>query len=210
MSAVLNFPQRSPEWYQVRIGCVTGSRIADVMAKVKNGEAAGRANYRAEIIAERLTGESAEDGYESAAMRRGTEQEPFARGAYEARTGNIVDQVGFAFHPSIPFAGCSPDGLVGLDGGVEIKAPNTATHIEYVLDQEVPRKYVNQMQWAMACTGRAWLDFASFDDRLPSDIELFVKRLERDDARIAEIEAEVRRFLAEVEEYIDKLMKAGR
>jgi putative phage-type endonuclease len=210
VSVVLAFAQRSPEWYQARVGCVTGSRIVDVMATVKNGEAAGRANYRAEIIAERLTGEPAEDGFESAAMRRGTEQEPYARGAYEARQGVNVEQVGFVFHPTIPFAGCSPDGLVAPDGGVEIKAPNTANHIETVIKQEIPSRYLKQMNWAMACTGAAWWDFASFDDRLPSDIELFVKRLHRDDAAIAAIETEVRRFLAEVDEYIEKLMKGSR
>jgi putative phage-type endonuclease len=204
---VVSVVQGTPEWLAARAGRVTASRISDLLAKGKNGESASRANYRAQIIAERLTGQPAKDGFESAAMRRGAEQELYARAAYEARHQVLIDQVGIVLHPSIEWAAGSPDGLVGLDGGVEIKCPNTATHIDYILRGVVPSKYVLQMQWLMACTERPWWDFASFDNRLPEELMLFVKRLPRDEKLIAEIEAEVRRFIAEVDEYIDKLTR---
>lgn len=202
--------QRSEEWMAARLGHVTASQIDCVLAGGRGAkESATRANYRAALIAERLTGTADPDRFESAAMRRGTEQEPYARAAYEQHDGVLVEQVGFVLHPEIPWAGCSPDGLVGADGLIQIKAPNTATHIETVIKQAIPAKYEAQMYFEMACTGRAWCDFVSFDDRLPDDIALFVKRLPRDEAQIGLIEAEVRRFLAEVDEYIEKLRKAA-
>ncbi len=207
-SADVVLVQGSPEWARARAGRVTASRIADVLAKGKgSAESASRANYRAQLIAERMTGEPCEDGFESAAMRRGTEQEPFARGAYEAHAELLIDQVGIVYHHSIPLAAASPDGLVGADGGVEIKCPNTSTHIETILRGEVPTKYVLQMHWGMACTKRSWWDFVSFDNRLPEPLSLFVKRLHRDEDEIARIEAEVLRFNAEIDEYIEKLTR---
>lgn len=189
--------QGSSEWFQARLGRVTASRVADVVAKTKTGWGASRANYAAQLIAERLTGETAES-FTNAAMKWGTECEPDARAAYEFAFDADVVEVGFVAHPAVGMSGASPDGLVGTDGLVEIKCPNTATHIETLLGQTVPAKYVTQMQWQMACTGRQWCDFASFDPRLPERMRLFVKRVTRDDAVIADLEKEVGIFLGEV------------
>jgi putative phage-type endonuclease len=189
--------QGSPEWFAMRCGKVTGSRIADIMAKTKSGPSAMRANYLAEIIAERLTGTTAE-GFKSEAMKWGTEKEPEARAAYEFYRNETVKEIGFVVHPSIDQSGASPDGLVGDDGMVEIKCPNTATHLETLLGQMIPSKYINQMQWQMACAGRQWCDFVSFDPRLPENMRMFVKRMPRDDIRIKELETEVAGFLLEI------------
>lgn len=189
--------QGSPEWFAIRCGKVTASRVADVVAKTKSGPAASRANYMAELIAERLTGEPAER-FSNAAMQWGTEKEPDARAAYEFQTDATVQEIGFVIHPKIDASGASPDGLVGDDGLIEIKCPNTATHLETLLGQEIAGKYLTQMQWQMACTGRAWCDFASFDPRLPESLRLFIRRVPRDDARIAELESEIAGFLLEM------------
>lgn len=196
--------QGSPEWFAERCGKATASRIADIVARTKSGYSASRANYAAQLVAERLTGTVAES-YTNAAMQWGTEKEPEARAAYEWETDATVVEVGFVAHPTIAMSGASPDGLVGDDGLVEIKAPNTATHIETLLGGTVPAKYVTQMQWQMACTGRRWCDFVSYDPRLPDEMRLFVQRVERDDARIAELEEEVSAFLAEVDETVRRL-----
>lgn len=195
---IIDCEQRSPEWFEARCGKVTASRIADLMAKTKTGYSASRANYLAELVAERLTGTVAE-GYSNAAMQWGTEHEPEARAAYQFYTDAEVTEIGFALHPTIDLSGCSPDGLVGTDGMVEIKCPNTATHIETLLTGTVAAKYIKQMQWQMRCCGRAWCDFVSFDPRLPDRMQLFVKRVARDDAMLAEIEREVVAFLREVD-----------
>jgi len=200
------FEQGSAQWLQIRLGKVTASRVADVIAKTKTGPAAGRANYAAQIIAERLTGSVAES-YSNAAMQWGTDNEPDARLAYEFRTDNEVEQVAFVGHPTIPMSGASPDGLVGDDGLVEIKCPNTATHIETLRGQSIPTKYQTQMLWQMACTGRKWCDFVSFDPRLPEEMRLFSARLVRDDERIAELEAEVIAFLAEIDATVAELIR---
>ena len=191
--------QGSAEWFAMRAGKITASRIADVMAKGKGtAESVTRAKYRAQVVAERLTGTSQEDGYESEAMRRGTEQEPFARAAYEAEKGVFVDQVAFVIHPAILNAGCSPDGRVGDEGGCEIKCPNTSTHIRWIIAGEVPAEHLKQMHWCMAVTGAQWWDFVSFDGRLPDeDLKLFVRRLPRDPNVIDAMEASVREFDAE-------------
>jgi hypothetical protein len=204
---IISVTQGTDDWKRARAGLVTASCLADVLAKPrsKNEESATRSNYRAQIIAERMTGRPCDDSFQSAAMQRGTELEPIARAAYEATAGALVDQVGLVLHPTIAGSGASPDGLVGDVGGCEIKVPNTATHIDYILRGVVPVKYVPQMQWNMACTGRSWWDFVSFDDRLPEDLWLFVKRLPRDDEYIAMAEEAVRLFNAEVDEYIGKL-----
>ena len=198
--------QGSADWFAARIGKVTASRLSDVMATIKSGEAAARANYRAELVAERLTGVQAES-YTSPDMERGTEMEPFARAAYEAHRLVMVDQVGFIDHPTIPNTGASPDGLVGDKGLLEIKVPKTATHIGYLTAGVVPSKYQPQMLWQMACTGREWCDFVSYEPRLPGNLALFVVRFERDDKRIYEMESEVLLFLNEIEQTIDKLNK---
>lgn len=189
--------QGTPEWHALRVGKVTASRVADVVAKTKTGWGASRANYMAELIAERLTGIPA-PSFQNEAMRWGTECEPDARVAYEFRTDAGVDEVGFVDHPRIPMTGASPDGLIGTDGLLELKCPNTATHIDTLLGGVVPGKYVTQMHWQMACTERAWCDFASYDPRLPESMRLFVQRVARDDKLIGELEKNVTEFLAEL------------
>jgi putative phage-type endonuclease len=196
--------QGSAEWHAIRCGRVTASRVADVVAKTRSGWGASRANYAAELIAERLTGEPAER-FTNAAMQWGTDHEPDARAAYEFFRDAAVAEIGFVDHPSIEMTGASPDGLVGDDGLVEIKCPNTATHLDTLLSQTVPAKYVTQMLWQMACTGRKWCDFVSFDPRLPESMSMFVKRVERDDKRIAELETEVAAFLQEISAKIEQL-----
>jgi len=200
--------QRSAEWLAMRVGCVTGSRMSDVMAKLKRkeGEAQSRQDYKAQIVCEILTGRAAEH-YVSPAMEWGMENEIFARNAYEVAVGDI-EPVGFALHSAIKRFGASPDGLVGTDGLVEFKCPNTSTHIDYVLTGVVPAEYQWQMLAEMACSERQWCDFVSYDPRLPKRLQLFVRRFERDDSRIAEMEAEVEKFLAEVDEQIAKLNKS--
>ena len=198
--------QGTPEWHAARLGKATASKINDVMAKLKGGgEAAGRRNYRAQLVAERLTGEPTET-YVNDAMRRGSDMEPLAREAYEFLTGADVVQIGFIDHPTIPMSGCSPDGLIGEKGMLEIKSPNTATHIDWLLGGKVPPEHVNQMRWQMECSGREWCDFASYDPRLPVELQLFVApRLWVDFAAVAPIRIEVMTFLAEVNEIVGKL-----
>lgn len=198
--------QRTAEWFAARAGHVTASRVADVLAKIKTGEAASRANYRAQLVAERLTGQPSES-FSNAAMQWGTDTEPLARAAYEIKTGQFVTEVGFIKHGRIEWAGASPDGII-LEGLVEIKCPNTATHIDTILAKSIPAKYVPQMQFQMACSGAAWVDFVSYDPRLPERHQLFIARLDRDEKFIAEMEKEVEKFLAEVAETISKLEQA--
>lgn len=197
--------QGSPEWLEARRGFVGASAINDVMATTKSGgEAATRRNLRARIIAERLTGVCAE-GFSSAAMQWGVDNEPIARAAYEIASGNDVEQVGFILHPEIKMTGASPDGLVGNDGLVEIKCPNTATHIDYLLAGVPPTDYHNQMLWQMECTGRDWCDFVSFDPRMPEDLQLFIVRFNRDNEKLDKIREGVKAFLGEVNVVIEKL-----
>lgn len=196
--------QGTPEWLALRAGKVTASRVADVIAKTKTGYGASRANYMAELIAERLTGETAEK-FTNAAMQWGTDKEPEARDLYAFMTDAEVEQVGFVEHPSLNDCGASPDGLVGEDGLVEIKCPNTATHIDTLIGQAVPAKYVTQMQWQMACTGRQWCDFVSYDPRLPESMRIFIKRVERDQSAIDDMSAEIIVFMVELREKVAKL-----
>jgi len=201
--------QGSPEWFAARIGRVTASRVSDVIAKTKSGYAASRANYMAQLVAERLTGMAMET-YTNAAMQWGVDQEPMARDAYCFRNDVEVQEVGFVDHPSIKMAGASPDGQIMDDFGVcvglvEIKCPNTATHIDTLLGEPIDGKYIAQMQFQMACTGAQWCDFVSFDPRMPETMRLHITRVRRDDTRITEIEAEVRNFLAEVDRRVSML-----
>jgi putative phage-type endonuclease len=198
--------QRTPEWFATRCGKVTASRIADLMAKTKSGYSTSRANYRAQLVVERLTG-VVEQSYCNAAMQHGIDTEAEAREAYQQHMLCTVEEVAFVAHPKIDMAGASPDGLVGDDGMVEIKCPNTATHIETLLGGTVADKYLKQVQFQMACTGRAWNDFVSYDPRLPETMRLFVQRVPRDDAMIAEIEAEIVSFLAEVDATVEALTR---
>lgn len=199
--------QGSVEWLELRKGKVTASRVADIIAKTKTGPSASRQNYLIELALQRVTG-VIEPSYTNDAMKWGTETEPQARVAYEVKTGNFVDQVPFIEHPNIDWFGCSPDGLVGNYGLIEIKCPNSATHWATIKAGEPPSKYVIQMQTQMACTGAKWCDFVSFDPRMPERSQLFIKRIERDDSHIAELEAEVQKFLSEVEVEV-QLMKGS-
>ena len=196
--------QGTPEWFAARLGNVTASRVADVIAKTKSGYAASRDNYMAQLICERMTNTVAES-YTNAAMQWGTETEPLARAAYESVADVLVDEVGYIAHPTIERAGASPDGLVGLFGLLEIKCPNSSTAIETLLTQTVPTKYITQMQWQMSCTGRTWADFVSFDPRLPSGLQMFVKRVEFDAEYVAMLKEEVIKFLTELDAKISKL-----
>ena len=195
--------QRTDAWMQQRCGKVTASRVADVLSKIKSGESASRKNYKMELVVQRLTNKQGES-FTNAAMEWGTEQEPFARMAYEAHTGTFVKEEGFVDHPTIEGFGCSPDGIVG-DGLIEIKCPNTATHIETVLENKAPSKYIPQMQCQMAVTGAKWCDFVSFDPRVPEDLQLFVVRVERDQEYIDSMEVEVKQFLSEVLDLFNQL-----
>jgi len=208
--------QRTAEWMQQRCGKVTASRVADVLAKIKTGESASRKNYKMELVVQRLTGQP-QESFTNAAMEWGTATEPQARMAYEAHTGLFVEEVGFIDHPTIEGFGCSPDGVVGetlhskhnsitpMTGLIEIKCPNTATHIETVLENKAPSKYIPQMQCQMAVTGAKWCDFVSFDPRVPEDLQLLVVRVERDQEYIDSMEVEVKQFLSEVLDLFNQL-----
>lgn len=200
----MEIQQRSDEWFAVRLGKVTASRVVDVIAKTKTGYSTSRANYCAQLVAERMTGKP-QDSYSNAAMEWGTATEPMALAAYEARIGDLVSEVGFVHHPKfMGSAGCSPDGFVGANL-VEIKCPNTATHIDYLLSKSAPSKYIPQIQWQMACTGSEWCDFVSFDPRLPERYQLMIVKVNRDQEYIDQLEKEVSQFLSEVQSTIDKL-----
>ena len=195
--------QRTNAWHQARLAKVTASRVADVIAKTRSGYAASRDNYMAQLIVERLTGKPTES-FSNAAMEWGTQTEPEARAAYSARTGELVEEVGFIDHPTIEGAGASPDGVVG-EGLVEIKCPQTNTMLEWILTRTIPARYLAQMQFQMAVTGAKWCDFAAYDPRLPEHLQLLIIRVERDDTRIAEIEAEISMFLGELDDKVNKL-----
>jgi putative phage-type endonuclease len=197
--------QRTDDWFAARVGKVTASRVADVVAKTKSGYSTSRENYMAQLVCERLTGKPAES-FTNSAMQWGTDTEPLARAAYEAHMDVLVDEVGFINHPAIVNSGASPDGLVGFDGLIEIKCPNTATHIDTLLNQAVPKKYADQIFWQMACTNRDWCDFVSYDPRLPPDLQLFIKRIPRDNQYIRLLESEVTEFLQETALKVAKLL----
>lgn len=193
--------QGSPEWFAMRAGKVTASKVSDVMSAITT---AGYKNYLADLVVERLTGNKTES-FTNAAMQWGVDQEPIARAEYEVKTGNFVDQIAFVDHPTIANFGCSPDGLIGDDGLIEIKCPNTATHIDYVMQDKVPTKYIPQIQCQLAVTGRKWCDFVSFDPRLPDGLQILIVRLERDDKYIEKLEARVVKFLDEVNSAVNGL-----
>lgn len=201
--------QRTEAWHLARLGKLTASRIADATAKTKSGWGASRANLMADLVCERLTGVPAER-FVNGAMQYGIDTEPEARSAYEFELGVTVEQIGFLDHPSIGMSGASPDGMVGAEGLVEIKCPQSAAHIDTLLTKAVPEKYVKQMQWQMACTGRKWCDFATYDARMPQELQLWILRVPRDDKMIADLEKEARLFLAELDEKVAALRKIGR
>ena len=197
VAAYIGIEQGTEEWLKIRLGKVTASGVADVLAKTKTGVSASRGNYLIKLAIQRVTG-VVEESFTNDAMQWGTDNEPQARVAYEVASGNFVDQIAFVDHPTIQWFGASPDGLINQDGLVEIKCPNSATHWSYIKDDGPPTKYYIQMQAQMACTGRSWCDFVSFDPRMPERSRLFIKRVMREDDYIAEMEAEVKKFLDEV------------
>lgn len=193
--------QGSQEWLQMRLGKLTASRMSDVLAAKTT---AARRNYMAQLVAERLTGSIAES-FSSGPMAWGTEHEPLARAEYEILTDSTVDQVSFVDHPTIEWCGASPDGIVSSVGLVEIKCPNTATHIDYLLGKKPPTKYLPQMALQLSCTGMKWCDFVSYDPRMPEKHRLFVVRYKPDVAYLAKVEEEAKLFLAEVDAMVEQL-----
>lgn len=197
------------EWRHARLGWLTASRIADATAKTKTGYGASRANLMAALICERLT-DTPMESYTNAAMQWGIDHEPEAIAAYEWHFNATVEPIGFVRHPSIDYAGATPDGAVGDEGLIECKCPNSATHIDTLLTKAIDGKYIKQMQYQMACTGRKWVDFCTFDPRMPPELRLWTFRVMRDDEVIAELEREARLFLAEMDEKIGALRSIGR
>ena len=206
---IVDCEQGSDEWRMARLGQVGASGVADATARTKTGWGASRANLAARLVAERLTGNLAET-FTNDAMRWGTEKEPEARQVYQFVHGVEVKQVGLVLHPSIDMTVASPDGLVGDHGLVEIKCPNTATHIETLMSCTADSRYTKQMQWQMACTGRQWVDWVSYDPRMPGEMQMFVKRIERDPVLIAELEKQVTEFLVEVRATVERLVRMYR
>lgn len=198
--------QRTPEWYAARLGKATASRIADIVAKTKTGYGATRENYKMELALERITKAQA-PSFTNAAMQWGIDTEPAARSAYETTTGNFVTEVGMIDHPTIAMSGASPDGYVGDDGLIEIKCPESKQHLKNLSTRKPDTKYIYQMQWQMACTGRKWCDFVSYDPRFPDHLQLLIVRVQRDEALIAEVEKEVVLFLDEVTEMVERITK---
>jgi len=196
-----NADQRSEEWFAARLGKATGSRFNDIIAKTRSGYSASRKNYAAELVVERITGEPT-NTFTSVPMQWGTDNEPVARLQYELATGNEVQETGFWTHDTLE-AGASPDGLIGDDGLLEIKCPNTATHIDTLIKKKLPRQYEAQVQGQMWITGRQWCDFVTFDPRLPENAQMFIVRVERDDVFIKELEEEVSLFLEEVRDLVE-------
>jgi putative phage-type endonuclease len=194
--------QRSEEWFQARLGKVTASRVADVLSKIKSGESASRRNYKIQLVSERLTGEKQET-YINQAMQDGIDREFYAREKYVQQFGE-VEEVGFVKHPTLE-AGASPDGMVGDDGIIEIKCPMGTTHTETLMTQEVPSKYIPQIQFQLRCTGRKWCDFVSYNPMFPPHLQVFVKRVEADEVYQMELDKEIEAFLLEVQTIIDRL-----
>lgn len=197
---IVDCEQGTPEWHAARCGRVTGSRVADIVRKIKNGTPSKmRATYMGELIAERLSGVQSGEGFISPSMQWGKDAEACARATYAFVYDAEPTKVGFVIHPTIDMAGASPDSLIGDVGGLELKCPNTSTHIDALLGADIEPDYIKQMQWNMACTGRAWWDFGSFDSRLPATMQLHIRRVERDDKLIAELETAVAEFISELD-----------
>ena len=204
---VIDCVQGTPEWKMARAGKITASRMSAVMATIKSGEAAERRNYRAELICEILTGVPADGGFQSAEMAWGVEKEPAARELYKLKTLQEVSQVGLVLHPTNDRIAASPDGLVGTDGLIEIKAPLTATHLEYMMMGVPPAKYRYQMLTQLLCCERKWCDFVSYDPRLPVEYQLLIYRYYRDDKEIILMEASAKQFLDELDATLLQLPK---
>ena len=189
--------QRSPEWFAARLGIATASNFSKVLASIKSGEAAEKRNYRIKLALERVMGKQ-EDVFQNDAMRLGTEREPLARIAYEALTGNLVEEVGFFLHDTLA-CGASPDGLIDTVKGLEIKCPSAGKHFEYLRQQAEPPEYTAQIQGCMWITERIEWDFVSFCPDFPDNASLIVRTIKRDDAYIAKLEAAIKDFMEQVE-----------
>lgn len=196
-------PQGSQEWLASRCGVASASRFAAIMATIKTGEAAERRNYRTDLVVERLTGKPLET-FTTNAMKQGIEREPLARVAYETRTGNMVEQVGFCRH-DVLLAGASPDGLIDEEGGLEIKCPERSAHLRYLQQDMEPPEYTWQIQGGMWITGRQWWDFVSYNPDFPQHLQLIVRRIKRNDEAIKRLAAEVVKFLAEVDAEVERV-----
>lgn len=204
----MNAPQGSEAWLMARLGRATASEFSSILAK---GEGKVRANYLRRVLAERLTGKPIENGAHGSwqkNLERGHAQEPHALMAYEARTGNIVEESEFIPHPTM-MAGCSPDGLISTDGGAEIKSVIPTVQVQTILAGGFPPEHKAQIFGNLWCTGRAWWDFVSFSPDLPEHLKLYIFRVERDEAYIKTLAGEVVRFLAEVDELYQSLMKGA-
>ena len=197
--------QGTTEWFEARLGKVTASRVVDVIAQTKSGYSTSRANYMAQLVVERITGK-VEESYSNSAMAWGTEHEPMARAEYEILRGVMVNEIGFVPHPTIENSGASPDGLVGDKGLIEIKCPNTATHIETLLTRDIPKKYMCQMYWQMACTGREWCDFVSYDPRMPDHLKLCIITVPYNAELIRELESEIGKGWGEGDRKVERLI----
>lgn len=203
--SLLDLEQGSPEWIQARVGLVTASRCFDMANTTTKGKyTAAHESYRDELVCEILTGQPFPQ-HVTKEMEWGSAQEPFARAAYELREGVLVDTVGFVVHPSIDRFGCSPDGLVGEDGLIQIKCPTTRTHLNWIRGGVLPEEHMVQMIAELACTQRRWIDFVSYDPRLPEHLQLFVRRYERDANMVRLLEAEVERFNGEIDSILAAL-----
>lgn len=196
--------QRSEEWFQARLGKATASSFHNI---VKSEKLAGWKNYRTELALERITGVR-QEGYTSTEMQWGIDTEPLARLHYVLATKNEVTECGFFEHPTLA-AGASPDGLLGDDGGLEIKCPNSATHIQTLRTGKIPDLYVPQVQGGMYITGRKYWDYVSFDPRLPKNAALFIIRAKRDDDYIEMLEGRLKLFLKDVEEEMEFVQSYG-
>lgn len=203
--------QGTAEWLTMRCGACTASRLNDALAKLKDltKESADRANYRKELAIERLTG-NAYPHFVTEAMQHGIDNEPIARAEYEILTGQEVTPIGLAMHDEIKYFSASTDGLVGKDGMLEIKCLGSINHLDILIAGEIPKKYHWQMLGGMACAERQWCDFVSYDPRMPADLQLFVKRLERSDALISGMLLEVVQFLSEVDAMVAGLKQRNR
>jgi predicted phage-related endonuclease len=193
--------QGGGSWLNARCGKISASGIQHILAKGRGGkESLTRIAYRNQLISERLTGVLSH-GYQACEM------ELPARCMYEITTGTFVDQVGFILHPKWDFAGASPDGLIDEDGGLEIKCYASAVHEQWVRGDKVPNAHVAQMMWNMVCTGRKWWDFCSYDPRQDEGQQLFIRRLEFDEAKAASLEIAVWQFNEEIEAELKELRK---
>lgn len=202
--------QGTQTWFDNRLGRLTASRISDAISKAKRettGELQKRRDFKLELAVERVTGRTSEH-FVSEWMERGIAFEDLARAAYELKTDTFTDRADLVIHPSIEWAACSPDGLVGDDGLCEIKVPKPTTHAEYLLAECVPERYLDQMMFQLACTGRDWNDFISWCPDFPEPLDLFICRLHRDPKRISEMENDARKFLEEVDALVLRL-KSG-